>query len=101
LIFVLVGVFNNADGTKTYTRDMAIYRLIANGSFEPEQIEVMTAAYEAALLDLGLADRDDPLTEIVARAIVTITDLGERDHDKIKERALRVIGVPRTIGDAA
>jgi hypothetical protein len=37
----------------------------------------MTAAYEAALVDLGLADRDDPITEIVASAIVTITSKGE------------------------
>ena len=33
---------------------MAIYRLIANGSFGPAEVKAMTAAYEAALLDLGL-----------------------------------------------
>lgn len=55
---------------------MAIYRLIAKGTFGPEEIEAMAAAYEAALLDLGLADRDDPITEIVAAAIVGITDRG-------------------------
>ncbi|MGB9315614.1 MAG: hypothetical protein WCB62_11390 [Pseudolabrys sp.] len=31
---------------------MAIYRLITNGSFGPDEIKVMTAAYEAALIDL-------------------------------------------------
>jgi hypothetical protein len=31
---------------------MAIYRLIANGSFGPDEIEVMTAAYESASIDL-------------------------------------------------
>jgi hypothetical protein len=45
---------------------VAIYRLIANGTFGPEEIEAMTAAYEAALVDLGQVDRDDPITEIVA-----------------------------------
>jgi hypothetical protein len=45
---------------------MAIYRLIANGTFGPEETKAMTAAYEAALVDLGLVDRDDPITEIVA-----------------------------------
>jgi hypothetical protein len=79
---------------------MAIYRLIASGSFEPEEIEVMTAAYEAALVDLGLVDRDDPITEIVASAIVTITGLGDRDPVRLRERALRAIGVTK-IGDAA
>jgi hypothetical protein len=43
---------------------MAIYRLIANGSFGPDEIEVMKAAYEAALLDVGVATRDDPITEL-------------------------------------
>lgn len=78
---------------------MAIYRLIANGSFEPEEIEVMTAAYEAALLDLGLIDRDDPITEIVASAIVHITGRGERDPATIKIRALNAIGASQS--DAA
>ena len=79
---------------------MAIYRLIAKGSFEPlEEIEVMTAAYEAALSDLGLADRDDPITEIVASAIVSIMSRGERDAATIKNRALNTLGVGKS--DAA
>jgi hypothetical protein len=71
---------------------MAIYRLIANGSFGPEEIEAMRAAYEAALIDLRLVDRDDPFTEIVASAILHITGTGERDPVVIKTRALRAIG---------
>ena len=34
----------------------------------PDEIEAMTAAQEAALIDLRLVDRDDPITEIVATA---------------------------------
>lgn len=49
---------------------MAIYRLVANGSFGPEETKAVTAAYEAVLHDLALVDRDNPLTEIAARAIV-------------------------------
>ena len=79
---------------------MAIYRLIANGTFEPEEIEAMAAAYEGALSDLGLSDRDDPITELVARSILTITSLGERDSIRIKERALHALGVSRVV-DAA
>jgi hypothetical protein len=55
----------------------------------------MTAAYEAALVDLGLVDRDDPITEIVAKAIVSITSMGERDPATVKDRALNVIGARR------
>ncbi len=61
----------------------------------------MTAAYEAALLDLGLVDRDDSITEIVATAIVGITDRGERDPVLIKERALNAIGARKSKGTAA
>jgi hypothetical protein len=44
------------------------------------------------LLDLGLVDRNDPITEIVARAIVSVTSMGERDPAIIKDRALNAIG---------
>lgn len=74
---------------------MAIYRLIKKGAFGPDEIKAMTTAYEAALLDLGLVDRDDPITEIVASAIVSITDRGERDPVVIKERALNTLGASK------
>ena len=74
---------------------MAIYRLIANGSFGPDEIEVMTAAYEGALIDLRLSDRDDPITELIAKSIVNVTATGERDPIQIKERAINALGVRR------
>ena len=80
---------------------MAIYRLIANGSFGPDEIEAMTVAYEAALFDLGLVDRDDPITEIVATAIVGITSMGERNSQTIKDRALNALGARRYGAHAA
>jgi hypothetical protein len=46
----------------------AIYQLIANGSFGPDEIKIMTNAYEAALIDLGIADRNDPFTELIAKS---------------------------------
>ena len=48
-----------------------------------------------ALLDLGLVDRDDPITEMVATAIVGITSMGERDPTTIKYRALNALGARR------
>jgi hypothetical protein len=50
---------------------MAIYKLIANGSFGPDEIEVMKVAYEAALVDVGVTDRNDPITELIARRLST------------------------------
>jgi hypothetical protein len=75
---------------------MAIYRLIAAGTFGPDEIKVMIAAYESALTELGISDRKDPLTELIAKAIVNVTATGERDPEQIKERALNALGVRRT-----
>jgi len=75
---------------------VAIYRLIAGGTFGPDEIKAMAAAYEGALIDLQLIDRNDPLTELIAKAIVNVTATGERDPEKIKERALNALGVRRT-----
>jgi hypothetical protein len=75
---------------------MAIYRLIANSSFGPDEIEAMTAAYEGALIHLNLVNRSDPLTELIAKAIVNVTATGERDPSTITERALNALGVRKS-----
>jgi hypothetical protein len=51
------------DGRSVWDRaglPVAIYRLIASGTFGPEEIKAMAAAYEGALIDLQLVDRNDP-----------------------------------------
>jgi hypothetical protein len=75
--------------------NMAIYRLIANGSFGPDEIKVMTDAYEGALIDLHVANRDDPLTELIAKAILNAAATGDRDPLNIKVRAITVLGITR------
>ncbi len=75
---------------------MAIYRLIAIGTFGPDEIETMVAAYEGAVTDLKLIDRNDSLTELIARSIVNVTATGERDPETIKKRALNALGVRST-----
>jgi hypothetical protein len=70
-----------------------IYKLIANGSFGPDEIKAMTEAYEGALSDLSIANRDDPITELIAKTIVNVTAIGERDPISIKERAINALGI--------
>ncbi len=71
---------------------MAIYRMIREAVFEPDAIERMTAAYEHALKTLQLADRTDPLTELVARRIIEVAETGESDADPLCQRALEALG---------
>ena len=74
---------------------MAIYKLISNGSFGPDEIKVMTETYEGALIDLGIVNREDPLTELIAKSIVNVTASGERDAIVVKERAVNALGIRR------
>ena len=67
---------------------MAIYRLLQGAAFDPEAVKALTDAYEATLQKLKLTDRTDPLTEIVATAIITAARSGERDPIRLMESAL-------------
>jgi hypothetical protein len=51
---------------------MTIHRLLHDTAFGPEEISVMVAAFEDALRELGLANRADPATEIVAMRIIEL-----------------------------
>ena len=55
----------------------------------------MTEAYEGALIDLGIVNREDPLTELIAKSIVNVTASGERDALVVKERAVNALGIRR------
>jgi hypothetical protein len=73
---------------------MAIYRILQHQAFEPELIEVMTAAYEGALKDLGLTDRRDPLTELIAGKIIELAQQGECDPIRIRHLVLAALKPP-------
>jgi hypothetical protein len=48
---------------------------------------------EAALIDLGIADRNDPFTELIAKSILNVAATGERNALLVKDRALNALGV--------
>jgi hypothetical protein len=56
--------------------------------FDPKAIKAMTAAFEAVCDSLKLLDRDDPITEIVARKVIEVGGTGERDPERIRELVL-------------
>jgi hypothetical protein len=65
---------------------VAIYRLLQFSAFQPEEITCMTTAYEDALRVLRLADRQDPITELVAKKIIEAAQTGERDPRRLREK---------------
>jgi hypothetical protein len=67
---------------------MAVYRLLKNSTLEPEEINRIIEAYERALHILCVKDRDDPLTELIAKIIIKIAQTG--DHDAAQLSALAI-----------
>ncbi len=57
---------------------MPITLFLQNQAFDPEIIEDMSAAFTDACTTLGLVDRADPLTEIVAQRIIQLAQRGIR-----------------------
>ena len=68
---------------------MAIYRLLKSRAFGPDEIKVLTTAYEDALRTLRLVDRSDPATEIIAKKIIELAQHGERHPIRLRERAIQ------------
>jgi hypothetical protein len=73
---------------------MAIYKLIQNTAFEPEDVERLVTAYEQTLRALRLKDRSDPITQLVAEKIIAIGRLGIEDPAEISKLAFKELGTP-------
>ncbi len=59
---------------------MPITPFLRNQPFDPEIIETMSAAFVKACASLGLSDRADPITELVARRIIEAAQRGIRNE---------------------
>ena len=70
---------------------MPMARLLNGSAFSPDDITILSAAFEDALRTLGLTDRADPATELVAQQIVSIAQQGERDPVRLSELALKAL----------
>jgi hypothetical protein len=72
--------------------DMPI-RVLLHGdvSFEPEDVEKLTTAFELALSKLELPDRQDPMAVVLAKLIIELAKEGERNPDKLCEGALKIL----------
>lgn len=71
---------------------MPINRLLGQSKLMPDEIERLSKAYTFALRSLGLVDRNDPLSEIVARQVIKI-GASVRDPHEIAEKTIKQLGV--------
>jgi hypothetical protein len=68
---------------------VAIHRLLQNVALGPEEIDRLSKAYEQALRTIGVKERGDPLTELIAKKIIEIGKTGLKDPAKISAQAIR------------
>jgi hypothetical protein len=71
---------------------MPIYELLKRqGSFEAEEIAMLGQAFEDVLKTLGLVDRKDPMTEMVAKKMVELATGGIRDPERLKALTIQAV----------
>jgi len=66
-----------------------IYRLLEREVFDPEVNTLLGEVFEDVLKTLGLVNRVDPVTELVASKIIELAQVGERDRDRLTKLTLQ------------
>jgi hypothetical protein len=68
---------------------MPIRPFLAGEAFEPEVVSTMALAFEKTCEALNLCPKDDPITRLVAKKIIDLTQRGIRDPDTLSAMALK------------
>jgi hypothetical protein len=75
-----------------WRNDGAITRVLREhgGAFDPDTVARLDVAYRSALEQLGLVDREDGMTLMIARRIIDIAAQGERDPERMVTATVEV-----------
>jgi hypothetical protein len=68
-----------------------------NSALDPDAIAMASKAYEQACDALGLVERQDPLTEVVAKKVLEVLQYGYHDAAQISARVVRELGPQNTV----
>jgi hypothetical protein len=68
-----------------------IHRLLEPGVFEPEQVAMLARVFDDLRQALGLADRVDQVTTLVAVKLIELARAGERDPERLKQLTLEAL----------
>ena len=72
---------------------MPINRLLEGRSLGPEEVERLNDAYERTLRAMFLVDRDDVLSETVAKKVIEIGLDSVRDPTDIAKAVVKALGL--------
>jgi hypothetical protein len=68
---------------------MPLHAFVQVAEFDPELLASMGIAFAAACEALGLANKPDKVTELVASRIIAVARCGERDPERLKAAVLK------------
>jgi hypothetical protein len=68
---------------------MPINQLLKDSKINHDDVELLTAAFNLALRELQLLDRNDTVCDIVARKVIETAEYGARDPPEIASRAVK------------
>jgi hypothetical protein len=64
---------------------MVIRALVQQHAFDPDDVAKLVTAFKETLGALGLANREDPATMLVAKKIIELATQGERDPIRLRD----------------
>jgi hypothetical protein len=73
---------------------MPIRPYLQGQAFDPESIGVMSAAFENACRQLGILDRHDALSKIIARTVIDMAQRGFRDEESLTDAVMQEFAPP-------
>jgi hypothetical protein len=74
---------------------MPITRLASeNGSFSPDEVKLISQAFDQVLDALGLTDRSDPAVELVAMRMIALAKRGQLNVAELRDVTLKSIRQP-------
>jgi hypothetical protein len=65
-----------------------VYRVFKRKQFDPDALRDMARVFDDVCRELGLAETDDAIRDIVAETVINCVQGGERDVQRIKECCL-------------
>jgi hypothetical protein len=63
--------------------------LFDNFAFDPEQLKIMAAAFDSAIVELGITDPDSAVGNVVALKIIELSQRGQRDGEQLRQQTVQ------------
>jgi hypothetical protein len=81
----------NRLAVETEVSQAMVSRFLGGAAFGPDEIAIMTGAYEAGLKQINVSGQNDVAAEALAQTIVRLAKHGERDPIRLMQRAVEIM----------